>query len=452
MGIGGAGLGLYGGRRLGAADFDLLAMPDERRVAGRGITREMLCYGEAGPPPLIRLRQGEDFELELDNRLPEATTVHWHGLRVDNAEDGVPFLTQAPVEPGERWRYRLCSNDAGTFWYHPHCNTLEQIARGLCGLLVVDEDTPPDFDADVPLLLRDFRLDEQGQFISLFEARRAARGGTLGTVTTVNWRAAPTIEVPSGGLVRLRLANVDVTRTYALSLDDAACTIVALDGHPLPADVVLPSPGRESLLLGAGQRADIALAVPATPGRTVTLMRAAPTGPTPIARFRAVGRSRARRLRDRPTLVANPVSSPRPERAETLSFDFSWAPGREASNADICGTLGYTFWAINKTAGVSDTSDTARPLAELESGKHYVLRLRNRTPQAHPIHLHGMTFRLLRSTRRAVPPLYTDTALLQEGETLDIALVADNPGDWAFHCHIIEHQKTGLTGFLRVRS
>jgi len=83
-------------------------------------------------------------------------------------------------------------------------------------------------------------------------------------------------------------------------------------------------------------------------------------------------------------------------------------------------------------------------------GGSYILRLRNESPNVHPIHLHGLTFKPVRSNKRTVLPNWTDTALLLKEETLDVALVADNPGDWAFHCHVIEHQKTGLAGYLRV--
>lgn len=83
-------------------------------------------------------------------------------------------------------------------------------------------------------------------------------------------------------------------------------------------------------------------------------------------------------------------------------------------------------------------------------GETHVLRFQNETKNDHPIHLHGMTFRLLRSNKRSLLPLWTDTALLRAQETIDVAVVADNPGDWMFHCHVIEHQKTGLSGFIRV--
>jgi FtsP/CotA-like multicopper oxidase with cupredoxin domain len=89
-------------------------------------------------------------------------------------------------------------------------------------------------------------------------------------------------------------------------------------------------------------------------------------------------------------------------------------------------------------------------LAQFTLGESVVLRLRNESPNDHPIHLHGLVFRPIRSNKRTLPSNWTDTVLLTEGEIMDVALVADNPGDWAFHCHIIEHQKTGLAGFIRV--
>ena len=111
--------------------------------------------------------------------------------------------------------------------------------------------------------------------------------------------------------------------------------------------------------------------------------------------------------------------------------------------------MGYTFWSINRTPWPGDASGTG-PLAVLKHGKSHILRLRNESPNEHPIHLHGLTFLPIRSNKRAVANNWTDTALLLREETLDIALVADNLGDWAFHCHVIEHQKTGLAGYIRV--
>lgn len=409
------------------------------------ITKDMMSFSPDGPPPVLRFRQGEKVTISVANALNEASVVHWHGFRIANAMDGVPYLTQYPIEPGQTFRYEFAPPDAGTFWYHPHCNTLEQMARGMTGVMVVEEPEDPGFNQDLPLNIRDFRLGGDGQFISLFKARSAARGGTLGTVSTVNWQVDPVIELEAGSLVRLRLAVTDVTRVGKYEIEGAAAEVIAIDSNPLPS----PLPARE-IELSPGQRADIALRVPDEEGTTVNLVLKKKFDQKVLARFVAKGTSLRRDLRELKPLPPNPVPQPDLGNAEVIEFVFGWSPEGDAPQASICGTLGYTFWSINRKAWPGDLPGPFDPLATLKLGKTYILRLRNETPNAHPIHLHGVSFVLLRSNKRKLAPLVTDTALLLSQETMDVALVADNPGDWAFHCHVIEHQKTGLAGFLRI--
>ncbi|MBS8258623.1 multicopper oxidase family protein [Roseibium polysiphoniae] len=428
-----------------AADLTLPIKTLSHSLLPDTVTENMMGFGAGGPPPVLRLKQGEAFTIDVVNQLDEASIVHWHGLRIDNRMDGVPYLTQQPIEPGEQFRYTLVAPDAGTFWYHPHCNTLEQMARGLTGVMVVEETEDPGFDQDLPLNIRDFRLAGDGQFTSLFKPRNAARGGTLGTVSTVNWQSEPVYDLPAGSLTRLRLAVTDLTRvgTYDLSKADAA--VIALDSNPLSKPIA-----PEGIVLSPGQRADIALRVPETEGEIVTLTRRSAKGPKVIARFRAIGTSSGRSLSELRPLAPNPVPDADLANAEVLDFVFGWSPEGMAPQPGICGSLGYTFWSINRVAWEGDTPNPVEPLALMRLGKSYILRFRNESPNAHPIHLHGLSFKLLRSNKRALPPLVTDTALLLAEETMEVSLVADNPGNWAFHCHVIEHQKTGLTGYIRV--
>lgn len=435
-----AGRAQAGGLGLTLSGLDHGIVPDT-------VTRGMMSFSPDGVPPVLRLKQGEACAIDVTNALDEASTVHWHGLRIANRMDGVPYLTQNPIEAGETLRYAFTPPDAGTFWYHPHCNTLEQIARGLTGVIVVEDAEDPGFDRDLPLNIRDFRLGGDGQFIEFYKARNAARGGTLGTVSTVNWQVQPVHELEAGSLVRLRLAVTDLTRVGSYAINGAEAVVIALDSMPLPT----PVPATD-ILLAPGQRADVALRVPDSEDQIAELVLQKSSGPKVLARFQPKGASAGRDLRELKPLAPNPVPEPDIGNAEVLEFVFGWSPAGDAPQASICGSLGYTFWSINRTPWPGDIPGPLDPLATMKLGKSYILRLRNETPNDHPIHLHGVSFKLLQSNKRKVPPLVTDTALLQREETMDVALVADNPGDWAFHCHVIEHQKTGLAGFLRIEA
>src|SRR5262245_2500672 len=132
----------------------------ELRGPGKGAT-DIWGYDGTAPGPILRARRGQEIKVRLVNELPEPTLVHWHGLRIANAMDGVPALTQPPIAPGQSFDYRFAVPDAGTFWYHPHLDS-DQLGRGLCGLLIVDETQPVDVDRDVALMLADWRLNDVG--------------------------------------------------------------------------------------------------------------------------------------------------------------------------------------------------------------------------------------------------------------------------------------------------
>lgn len=441
-----AGLGIAG--RFGlAAPLQtqiLKAHKTEAQLSDSGPTKNVLTYGDAGMPPTLRLTKGKPFAAQLVNALDEPTTIHWHGLRIANKMDGVPFLTQPYVNAGEIFDYAFTPPDAGTFWYHPHCNTLTQMGHGLTGVLVVENPDDPKFDGEVVLNLRDWRLGKDGQFIAQFLPRDAGKSGTFGTVRTANWMGEPQYDAPAGGLLRLRIAITDVTRIYRMTLEGADASVIAIDGNPVPSRYPL-----DSLMLGPGQRVDLAVRMPDAEGAIAMLKDTRGTTPKTIATVRAVGSSLKRDLRDLPPLAENPIAKADVTTAHRISLALS-ATAETTAVDSLCGSLGYSFWAINKVPWPGDTPDPMAPLAELKLGKSYILDLENLTPHVHPIHLHGMNFTVLASSMREVVPQVTDTYLINADEKVQLALVADNPGDWAFHCHIIEHQKTGMTGYLRV--
>jgi len=393
-------------------------------------------YGGSAPGMELRSRQGDWLRVRFINRLDEPTTVHWHGIRLPLSMDGVPYVSQLPVLPGEHFDYVFKTEDAGSFWYHPHVGSSHQLGRGLVGPLVVEEREPSGFRHERSLCLKTWHIDKQGQFTPFMLPREAAREGTRGRLTTINGKPIPHLELPAGQVIRLRLFNLDNTITYRLNLPEGKARIYAIDGHPIE-----PVSLDKDYWLGPGMRLDLALKVP-NAGETLLLRN----GPLRLATLHSVASSEAPGDFP-PRLPANPVAEPDLARAQTLKFRFEWA----ATLDDGAGSGAPQYWQINgKAWDINDTSCAERPIATLKQGGHYIFELRNLVQYQHPIHLHGMVFKVLDSNRKSITPYFTDTYLLGKQETARIALVADNPGVWMFHCHVIDHMETGLMAAIAV--
>ena len=434
LGLGGTAVRYWLGRPhdLATHDYQLIAAPlDVELVAGQPST--LWAYGGQAPGVELRCRQGERLRVRFINQLSEPTTIHWHGIRLPIDMDGVPYISQLPVRPGEYFDYDFVCPDAGSFWYHPHTASSEQLGRGLVGPLVVEEREGNAFRHERTLCLKTWAVDEQGAFMPLLVPREAARAGTRGRLATVNGQPRPVVDLPAGEVVRLRLLNVDSNITYTLNLPAAEARIYALDGNPV-APRAMPAKG---LRLGPGMRVDLALRVPASGELALR------DGPLRLATLRAVGAPAE--ASDWPApLPVNPIAEPDLQRAELLRFNFEWA----ASLADPADPV---YWQINGKAWQSPAPGcAAQPIARLRLGGHYLFELRNLSQYLHPIHLHGMTFKVVWSDRQVIEPWYTDTYLLGKNETARIALVADNPGLWMFHCHVVDHMETGLMAAIEV--
>jgi len=229
LALGGGLLGLRLGRASAPAGQEIVAAERRFALSGDAPAIRGWGYGDAFPPPIVRVKRGEPLRVRLVNRLPEHTTIHWHGIRLPNLMDGVPYLTQPPVEPGASFVYDFRPPDAGTFWYHPHCNSVEQMARGLMGALVVENPDDPPFDADdIVCLFRDWPVDGAGGFTAFSTDEGAGRAGTMGSLHTVNGVAQPVIDLPTGGLVRLRILNLDNSRVITAVLRDQPARVIAI--------------------------------------------------------------------------------------------------------------------------------------------------------------------------------------------------------------------------------
>ena len=260
----GAFLPAWPGRAASSANYDLVARPGRAPLVGATYPETAVwSYNGAVPGPEIRVRQGERLHITLENRLDEETTVHWHGLRVPNAMDGVPHLTQRPIAPGQTFVYEFDLPDAGTYWYHPHQRSFEQVGRGLYGPLIVEEREPIRVDRDVTWVLDDWRLlpdaqisDDFGNFMD------SSHNGRVGNTVTVNGRILESFPVRAGERLRLRLINAANARIFALEFQDHRPTVLALDGQPVEAH---ESEGGR-IVLGPAMRADLIIDMSGRPG------------------------------------------------------------------------------------------------------------------------------------------------------------------------------------------
>jgi FtsP/CotA-like multicopper oxidase with cupredoxin domain len=414
---------------------------------------EVWAYNGVEPGPVLRVRQGTPFRAMVENRLAETTTVHWHGIRLPNAMDGVPGVTQKPIAPGERFDYAFTPPDAGTFWYHSHEDSLVQMGRGLAGALIVEETDPPAVDRELLWTVQDWRLTRDAQIAPGFHNRmEEAMDGRIGNTVTIDGRVPDSVRVRSGERIRLRLLNAAIARIMALRFEGHRPVIVALDGQPCEPHT--PSDGR--ILLGPAMRADVILDMQGEPSRSYRVVddfyeRLAYT-------LAHLAYDPAPPLRPHPSdapmrLPPNPVPHPDIKTAvvHEVRLQGGMMGGMGMMGGGMMGVGGGGAWAINGQSMTGDGSAGMLPLFEIARGRSCILDFRNDTAWWHPMHLHGHSFQVLDRDSAPVPHnVWGDTVLVRPRERVRVAFVADNPGDWMLHCHVMEHQVGGLMTIVRV--
>ncbi|MEW9920228.1 multicopper oxidase family protein [Marimonas sp. MJW-29] len=448
----GSALAALGPSRAGASAFEML----EARVADIHLLPEQYgrtsIWGFSGsaPGPEIRVTQGARVQRRLVNALPSPTSTHWHGIRIDNAMDGVAGLTQAAVIPGEDFDYDFAVPDAGTYWYHAHNRSFEQVARGLHGALIIEEPDPLDIDREEVLILDDWLINpETGQIADSFGAMRdLSHAGRLGNYITTNGRYNLALPAQRNARLRLRLINASNARIFPLSLEGFEGWIVAQDGMPL----ATPQAVEGTFLMAPAQRLDLIVDVITEVGGAAHLVHLDRDEPFSQVAFEVTGEaSRARRA---PPAPLPPNAHQMPNLAEARQLDLvmeggamggmrgAMMGGQSRSMMELAQA--GKFWAFNGAVGGMD----GPPLAELSLGETVRLRMRNDTAFAHGMHLHGMHF-------HEVAPdgnlgAMRDATLMQRGEAREVVFVADNPGKWLLHCHMLSHAASGMMTWIDV--
>ncbi|WP_329277687.1 multicopper oxidase domain-containing protein [Streptomyces sp. NBC_01451] len=464
------------GPRTGTPDrrFTLTATARTMRLAS-GEKVAALAFNGQLPGPELRMRKGELVEVVLVNRnVGDGVTLHWHGVDVPAAEDGVAGVTQDAVMPGERHVYRFRPPRAGTFWYHTHQQSSAAVARGLFGALVVEE--PGARPAGVDRTVVAHAWSVEGAKGSSTGGRpggggalsgRNGIGGLLRTAFGDDTRTRRE-RVPAGTPVRLRLVNADsCPRTYSLS--GTPFKVAAIDGN----DVSEPTELRGTRLrVAGGGRYDVTFRQPDGPVHLTVVGDANATsashGTEGCGEDGAYGAGQV----ETASLLLDPTGSAGPPPTSTGPlFD----PLDYGSPTTTTGTAGTTTTDAAPTFGPGTRYDrdfhlvlgnslgffNGRPMVLwtvnnavypdipallVREGDLARVSFVNRSLDDHPMHLHGHRMLVLsRNGQRATgSPWWTDTLNIAPGERFEVAFRADNPGLWMDHCHNLDHARDGM--------
>ncbi|HJO11765.1 MAG TPA: multicopper oxidase domain-containing protein, partial [Gammaproteobacteria bacterium] len=423
--------------------------------------------------PTLHFRQGEEVAMSVQNLIGEASSLHWHGLRVPAIHDGGPFQQ---IENGATWTpgFRILQR-AGTYWYHPHVfdKTGEQVYRGLAGLILVDDEESQQLDLpsnygidDIPLIVQDRQFNEDGSFRYMADYRDLVMG-SHGNVILVNGTINP-IFTPSTKLVRFRLLNAANARTFTFAFSDGReFQQIASDGGLLENSVNL-----EELELAPGERAEILVDFSNNQNVTLVSLSRGPNFPVFIGAMsemmRALNTEGFDLLAIHPqTTLADNGQSPdslvgiekfREEDAQNtrpirLSMGYGQrsgedrGPGIGARNG-LGGGYGGGNHVINGRKMAVSFVNARIPLGSTE-----IWELSNNSPMMHPFHVHNGQFQILDRNGQP-PPLneqgWKDTVRVGSGEELRIIMrfddYADNENPYMYHCHILEHEDLGMMG------
>ena len=443
----------------------LVRAANESIITLRAVEGRARLYGDAGgvsslwlynhqlPGPIIRARRGQRVRVRFINELQVPSTVHWHGIRIDNKMDGVSGLTQAPVAPGEHFDYDFVAPDAGTYWYHAHHQTWNQVPRGLAGTLIVEDDEPVvPADQDVLLALCDWSLDEEGvlKTDTFGSAHAFSHAGRLGNWLTVNGVSKPDIPMRAGHWHRLRLINMSSARILDIAPDRIGATVIALDGQSLAKPREMPG----IVKLAPAQRMDLMM----RPERAGVIPFEMMTGRAyEFARLVVAEAGQSAPKSDAmPVLKPNDLPEPDLSKARVIDLRMEGgAMGRRRQltyKGEVLTGRRYVetrqFWGLNGVAGMAQ-----EPLFRAQRGESIIIDSLNDTAFAHAMHTHGHHFQILsRNGVEVAHPDWRDTFISDRGERVKIAFVADNPGKWLIHCHMLGHAAAGLLSWFEVQA
>jgi FtsP/CotA-like multicopper oxidase with cupredoxin domain len=457
--------------------LDLAAGVVNRSIAGRSYT--MFGFNGQYPGPLISVSKGSHITVRLRNDLPLPTTVHWHGIRLDNQFDGVPDDTHPAVSPGATFTYQLKFPDEGLFWYHPHVREDIQQDLGLYGNIFVGAAGPERAPArhEEFLILDDLLVGDEGLIPYGATTPTHAAMGRFGNVMLVNGERGWQAHARPNETIRLYLTNVSNTRTFNLSLvPGATMQLVGSDqgeyATPVRVESVVIAPAERYVVdVTVGATGTVSLvnrvrAIDHLYGRffsvtdtlgSISVAGAPARSERPVVAAGREAKVTRALLRDnvgRPpqhTLELSarftglPFVSEQLMRLDSIYFNpVEWEGTMPGMNYATTGS--QVHWILRDGDTGAENMDIHWSFRQGEMVRLRLVGTRNTLHgMHHPIHIHGQRFLVL--AVNGTPnenPVWKDTVLLPAAGSLDLLVEMSNPGTWMLHCHIAEHLQAGM--------
>mgnify|MGYP002403297245 CR=1 FL=1 len=439
-------------------------------IAGRAATRFRVVQPDGTEG--LALDEGDEFDVRVENTLTEPSGLHWHGLVEPWRQDGVPYLSAPPIEPGGSADYRFPALPTGTRWMHSHFGLQEQNLLA-APLIIREASAIRSGIQEVVILLEDFSWRSPEEILAGLRNPAPSSGGMAGMqmpgmqTSAMPGMAMPdapsagtpmagmamsgpdlndveydhflanrrtlddpdVVEVEKGSEVRLRIINASASTNFTIDVGPGGGSLLTVDGSPVQPVSVRQVP------LATAQRADILVRMPAD-GSALPILAL------------VEGRNR------QAGIVLRPKGAPVSKLGEmsdqagprlTLDFEatlrtaesFAAKPADRTVPIDLTGDMARYAWfmQVHDMIGLPVTA---------ERGERVEITMRNTTGMAHPMHLHGHVFQVVAIDGKRFAGAVRDTVLVTPNSTVTIAFDADNPGLWAFHCHNLYHMAVGM--------
>lgn len=461
--------------------FGLAAKPVIKNINGYSI--RMYSYNGQIPGPMIKVKQGSNISVNFTNDLDVETTVHWHGIRLENKFDGVPGITQKAVKPGENFLYKLYFPDEGIYWYHTHIRDDIGQELGLYGNILVEPSSRSYFnpvDKEVALFLDDIKIVNGDVEPFSKDMARFALTGRFGDIALTNGETDYQLNVKKGEAVRFYLTSSSNTRPFNFLIGEHKLKLVGGDSGKYEKESFV-----DSVILGVSERyiVEVLFDKPGvfkllhnTPANyNTTSLRTFSLGTVSVSENPSPGQQPVFFILKENKDIIDGIEpfkkyfSSKPDYEIDLTVDVSGALANEIASMpkemvpiewdeeenmylmNRMSTSENVKWILRDKATGKDN-----PQYEVKAGDINKIRIFNDPdsmhPMQHPMHLHGQRFLVISQDGKLLDNLvWKDTVLVPAGSSIDILVEFTNPGKWLMHCHIPEHAEAGMIASFNVR-